>query len=674
MNRDQARRLMEALSKEISHHNQLYYGDDRPIISDEEYDQLVARLKDLEEAYPDVASHSSPLQEVGVRPGSVLSTVTFERPVLSLGNVHNQGELEEFNRRVHQQLGISDPLEYTVELKIDGLSIVVDYEDGRLRRAATRGDGTVGEDVTANVRGIDAVPHQLTEPVTGQFRGEVFMARSVFAEINHQREASGLALFANPRNAAAGSLRQLDPQVTKARRLSAYFYEVRNVVNHPMPQSQHEALERLAQWGFPVEPHYQVYATVDGIMQYILTWDDLQVRRQIVDFDIDGLVIKLDQMKWQRQLGNTQKAPRWAMAYKFAPQEALTRVRAITLSVGRTGVLTPTAELDPVVLAGTTVSRASLHNADIIQSLDVRVGDYVFVRKAGEIIPEVVRVDRELRDDSLKPFAFPPVCPSCGSEVVRLPEESAYRCSGGLQCPAQVREGLIHFVSRNAMDIDGLGEKTIDVLLEHGRIQTVADLYRLTPDSFVDLPRFGPVLIAKILKSIADSKERPLARLLFGLGIRYVGEKVAKTLADHYQSMENLRQADLLTLQHVEDVGIRIAQSVRTFFEEPKNLAVIDELERLGVNMLQPSTEQEGPHKILIGKTVVITGSFDQMTRTEFERFLQTHGARVTGSVSSRTDLVIVGQNPGSKLERARQLNLRILTEKELYEELARSG
>ncbi|MBX5467763.1 MAG: NAD-dependent DNA ligase LigA [Firmicutes bacterium] len=657
---------MQRLAEAIRYHNHLYYDLDQPELSDQEYDLLVEELARLERAYPEWALPDSPLGQVGGRAQEGFRPVHFAEPVLSLSNLHDREELADFIRRMEAEAG--GPVAFCAELKIDGLSVILNYEAGRFVRAATRGDGITGEDVTLNVATIADLPAVLRDPVTIEVRGEVYLARSRFEALNRERARTGLPLFANPRNAAAGSLRQLDPEVTRGRGLSLYCYEIR-ACSEPVTH-QHEALERLAFLGFPVEPHWQRCQGLDALWDYVLRW---QQGRAELDFETDGLVFKLDDLMLARRIGNTQKAPRWAMAFKFPPEEALTQVRRIVLSVGRTGSLTPTAELEPVRLAGTQVSRASLHNADIIQALDVREGDWVYVRKAGEIIPEVVRVERSLRPPGTVPFVFPDRCPVCGGEVRRLPGEAAYRCLNTMGCPAQLREALIHFGSRAAMDIEGLGERTVDLLLDQGLVHDVADLYRLTAEQLAPLPRFGPVLAEKLVAAIAASRERPWARLLYALGIRLVGEKVAQVLAQHFPSLEQLAAASREALTAVPEVGPKIAESVRQFFEEPRNWAVLEKLRQAGVKMADEprAAPAQGP---LTGQVLVVTGTLQHFTRQAVEAAIVAAGGRVAASVSRRTTAVVAGDNPGSKLERAQALGIPVWTEAELLEKLGHGG
>ncbi|MCL5971933.1 MAG: NAD-dependent DNA ligase LigA [Firmicutes bacterium] len=655
---DEARELVQSLREEITRHNRLYYEQDQPEISDAAYDQLVRELNRLEEQFPQLKTAAFE-SRVGGRPNPNLKTVTFERPVLSLGNLHNREELDDYYRKTVDSLQ-AGVVPLCCELKIDGLSIVVTYVAGRLTLGATRGDGARGEDVTANLAAIATIPQVLRQPVSVELRGEVYMPRSTFSSLNQSRTKAGLSLFANPRNAAAGSLRQLDPRVTAERKLSAFFYEVREGAQSLGITSQTESLRAMAQWGLPVESHHVLAKSLPEIYNYIDYWENA---RHQLDFDTDGLVLKVDDLTSHEILGQTQKAPRWAMAYKFPPEEVLTQVQDILVSVGRTGTLTPTAMLDPVLVSGTTVSRASLHNWDIIAERDVRIGDFVYIRKAGEIIPEVVRVELSLRGSHTEPFMPPSYCPECGSAVVREIGESAYRCTGGMGCPAQLRESIIHFASRDAMDIDGLGEKTVDLLLDQSLIHNVADLYRLTRGDLLPLPRFGEQLATNLLEGIEQSRHRPLSRLLFGLGIRFVGERVAGLLAQHFGTLDQLMAASSETLQGIPDVGERIAQSVVEFFAQPVNLKVIGELKQLGIQTVEPKTTSESG--LLQGATVVLTGTFERWTRKQAENLVTQMGGRVSSSVSSRTSLVIYGADPGAKLTKAQDLHLNIMNEQD---------
>lgn len=665
---------IEDLREKIAYHNHRYYELDQPEISDAQYDALVQELVELETRYPQLKAEDSIINRVGGGVNPQMEVVSFSPPVLSLNNVHNLGELREFWNRVSQALPNLSPA-FTCELKIDGLSIVIRYEKGRLAQAATRGDGEHGEDVTPNVKTIKAIPQVLNQPVSFEIRGEVYMPRSAFVALNAKREEEGQSVFANPRNAAAGSLRQLDPRVTQSRDLSAFFYQIRqwNSVDEVASSvtSQHQSLAFLQTLGLPVEEHFAYCESYEAVTEYITDWTD---KRQRLDYDTDGLVIKVDDLSQQAMLGATQKAPRWAVAYKFPPEEVLTEVLAIEISVGRTGVLTPTAVLKPVRVAGTTVSRASLHNEDIIRERDVRRGDFVFIRKAGEIIPEVVRVEKVLRPHGTQVFEFPSRCPACGSSVVRLPEEAAHRCTGGMACPAQVRESMIHFASRDAMDIEGLGAKTVDLLLEAKLVSRVDDIYRLKEDDLRSLPRFGSVSAAKLIHSIERSKSRPLNRLIFALGMRYVGQRVASVLASHFGTMGALEAASYENLVAIPDVGERIATSVVTFLNQPLNQNVIANLRRLGVNMHADTTIVAEKSSVLRDQSIVVTGSFGKMSRKHLESWITQLGGRVVSSVSSRTAMVVAGDKPGSKLDKAKDLSIPVLSEDEFYSHMAELG
>jgi len=651
---DDQRRLFE-LTAMIRTYSQQYHEMDAPTIPDAEYDALVKELQSLEERYPEWRQEDSPTQSVGGAPRSELSSVVFDQPVLSLMNVHSREDVEEFCRRVSEGGGLP-PL--VAELKIDGLSVIVNYRQGRLVQAATRGNGLVGELVTANVSQISTIPATLSQPVDVEVRGEVYMPKSQFARLNQLRREENLPEFANPRNAAAGSLRQLDAEITRERQLAAFFYEIRRglgtLANH------HQALQQMQAWGLVVEPNWRRAESVEELWAYVEFW---QTHRAQLDFDTDGLVFKVDPIALQQRLGATQKAPRWAAAFKFPPEEALTVVRAIHLSVGRTGVLTPTAELDPVRLAGTQVSRASLHNQDILQELDVRVGDSVFVRKAGEIIPEVVRVESALRPAGTRPFIYPSRCPVCGAEVRRVPGEKAFRCTAGMSCPAQLRESIIHFASKPAMDIDGLGDKTVDVLLDEGLVKTVADLYRLTAPQLQQLPRLGPLSAANLVRAIEQSKTRPLSRLLVGLGIRLVGEKAAESLAREFGHLDRLMAASMDDLLAVAEIGHGIAEAVVEFFAQEPNRLVIDALRSMNLNFAEPEAVVTGDR--LRGEVVVITGTLERFGRAQAEAMVVAEGGKVANAVSSRTTLVVAGERAGSKLDKAQKLGVTVISEEE---------
>jgi DNA ligase (NAD+) len=654
---------MARLAALIREYDLRYHGEDRPAVSDAEYDALVQELARLEAQYPEWVDPDSPTRRVGSRPAGGLPTVRFADPVLSLTNVRSTEELQDFHQRMVEAVG--EPVSYVGELKIDGLSVVLNYTRGRLTRAATRGDGLEGEDVTANVRTIAAVPETLSEAVTVEIRGEVYLAKSTFVALNAERAASGQPLLANPRNAAAGSLRQLDPEVTRARRLSAFFYEIRRADS--MPATQADTLTTLAAWGLPVEPHWEVCVGLDGLTRFIARWE---TRRHDLDYETDGLVLKLNDLAAARALGHTQKAPRAQVAYKYPAEIAVTRVQSISLSVGRTGAITPTADLEPVRLQGTTVTRASLHNANIVQILDVRIGDTVEVRKAGEVIPEVVRVLTELRTGREEPFRFPTHCPECGTPLVRDTDEAVWRCPNQWGCPAQRREALLHFGSRAAMDIGGLGEKTVDLLLAADLVHEPADLYRLDLATLTALPRFAETSARNLLRQIDDSRRRPLSRLIYALNIRHVGEKAAQSLARHFGRLDRLMAADEGELAEIPGVGPVLAASVSGFFRDPEQRARVERLVQAGVTVEEPAdvVAAAGP---FAGETVVITGTLERMSRSAAEELVRQLGGKVTGSVSTRTTLVVAGASPGSKLQRARELGVPVIDEEEFWRRAA---
>lgn len=663
---DRAR--MRFLEEQIRAHNHAYYDQDHALIPDAAYDSLVEELKRLEALHPKWVSADSPIRRVGGRVREDLPPVRFSAPVLSLANVRTVDELREFHRRI-QGADSKDP-EYVAELKIDGLSVILRYEAGRLVLGATRGDGTTGEDVTANVREIMGIPQHLTRAEWLEVRGEVYLSRSRWQAMNRDRLASGVSPLANPRNAAAGSLRQLDPSVTRARGLNAFFYEIRQAER--LPTTQVETLTRLKNLGFPVEPHWRHCHGFSELKAFVQEWETL---RHQLDYDTDGLVIKLNDLNLAREMGATLKAPRASVAYKYPAEVGLTRILAIRMSVGRTGVVTPTAELAPVRLAGTTVTRASLHNANILQALDARVGDVVEVRKAGEVIPEVVRVIAEERGGQEKPFSYPEICPECQTPLVRDEEGVQWRCPAALTCPAQRREALIHFGSRAAMDITGLGEKTVDLLVDHDLIDDPADLYRLTEDQLAVLPRFGPVAAKNLVSAIQKSREQPLSHLLVALNIRHVGEKAAKVLASHFGTLDHLAESPLDVLEDVGNVGPVIARSLYRFFHDPVQHALIEKFRAAGLNFREPNADKVTKSAgALAGQTVVVTGTLSRVSRREVETLIEQWGGKTAGNVSSRTSVVVAGLNAGSKLERARALGIPIWTEEEFWARMENDG
>lgn len=661
MSLQEARAKVEALRKELNEHNYRYYVLDSPTISDAEYDRLMQELIALENLFPELVTPDSPSQRVG---GSVSSTFTsyhHRKPLLSLSNAFNSNDLQDFNRRVVTSLGA--PVEYVVEAKIDGLSIALIYEDGLLVRGATRGDGENGEDVTANLKTVRSIPLRLKTPVPRlEVRGEVYMPKAAFTRLNSEREAKGETLFANPRNAAAGSIRQLDPKVTAKRTLSAFIYEITYVEGIELT-THWEALQFLKKLGFQVESHSKLCDSVTEVIKFCEEWT---ATRNSLPFEIDGIVIKVNSLEQQRTLGATAKSPRWAVAYKFPAEQVKTIVKDIVLSVGRTGVLTPTAVLEPVKVAGSLVSRATLHNEDIIRSKDIKIGDKVIIQKAGDIIPEVVEVVKKERTGEEKDFAFPKFCPECGSHVVRFENEAAARCTGGLACPAQIREGIIHFASRDAMNIEGLGPKVIEQLLQAGLIKNAADLYYLQFEDLLKLDRMAELSATNLLKAIAESKKATLGQLIFALGIRHVGAQTGKALAAKFQSLDALSQASALELMETQDVGPRMAQSIVDFFAESQNQKVIQRLREAGVNM--ESNGQAVHDGKLVGKQFVLTGTLPNLTRKEAQEMIESQGGKVSSSVSKKTDYVVVGADPGSKYDKALKLGIPILNEEQLLD------
>ncbi|MBE2924549.1 NAD-dependent DNA ligase LigA [Anoxybacillus flavithermus] len=654
------------LREQIEKHNYAYYVLDQPSISDAEYDELMRKLMELEEQYPQYKTPDSPSQRVGGAPLEAFQKVTHRVPMLSLSNAFNEGDLRDFDRRVRQEVG---DVRYVCELKIDGLAVSLRYEDGYFVQGATRGDGTTGEDITENLKTIRSLPLRLRKQVTIEVRGEAYMPRKSFEKLNEKRKMNGEELFANPRNAAAGSLRQLDPKVAASRQLDIFAYHVVNAEELGI-LSHSAALNYLDELGFKTNPARQVCETIDDVLAYIEQWHE---RRASLPYDIDGIVIKVDAFAQQKQLGATAKSPRWAIAYKFPAEEVVTQLVDIEISVGRTGVVTPTAILQPVRVAGTIVQRASLHNEDYIREKDIRLGDYVIIKKAGDIIPEVVRSLPERRTGKEEPFDMPTHCPVCASELVRLDDEVALRCVNP-QCPAQIREGLIHFVSRQAMNIDGLGEKVIAQLFEHGLVRSVADLYTLTRDELVALERMGEKSATNLLRAIEASKQNSLERLLFGLGIRHVGAKAAKTLAEHFETMERLQQATKEELTAIHEIGEKMADSIVTYFSKEEVKQLLERLRAYGVNMTYKGAKQTVDiSSTFAGKTFVLTGTLQSMSRSEAKEAIEALGGKVTGSVSKKTDVIVVGEDAGSKLEKAKQLGITIWDEARFLQEIQQS-
>ncbi len=648
------------LRDNIDYHNYRYYALDDPVVPDAEYDRLLRELERLENQYPELITPQSPTQRVGAAPVEGFGEIVHTVPMLSLANAFEEQELVDFDRRVRERLEV-EQVEYSAETKLDGLAASIRYEQGVLVSAATRGDGSRGEDVTQNIRTIKAVPLGLRGddfPRVLEVRGEVFMTNEGFRRLNEEQLRRGEKPYANPRNAAAGGLRQLDPRITAARPLTMYCYGVGDVRDGWLPNTHSGILARLRNWGLRVSPEAAVVQGVDGCKQY---YADMLIRRESLGYAIDGVVFKVNSVAEQAVLGAVSRAPRWAVAYKFPAEEALTTVRAIDVQVGRTGTLTPVARLEPVQVGGVTVTNATLHNQDEIDRKDVRVGDTVVVRRAGDVIPEVARVVKERRPRRTRRFYLPDRCPVCGSDVVRIEGEAAARCSGGLYCAAQRKQAVRHFASRRAMDIEGLGDKLVEQLVDAGLVGSILDVYALDEKQLAGLERMGKKSAANLVAAIEKSRNTTFARFLFALGIRDVGEATAQTLANHFGDLDSLRCADEERLQEVPDVGPVVARQIRSFFAEDHNQEVIDGLAKI-VNWPVQSPHEAGDAP-LAGKRFVITGTLEAMPRNEAKRRLEALGAKVSGSVSKKTDYLVAGANPGSKHGKAQTLGITILDE-----------
>ena len=653
------RKKVESLRSEIRNHNYLYHVLDDPEVPDAEYDRLIRDLTKLEKENPELVTNDSPTQRVGAEPIKAFGTVQHVLPMLSLDNAFSEDELRDFHRRVTERLNIddaSDELSYSAEPKLDGAAVSLMYEHGELVRAATRGDGTTGEDITHNVRTIASVPLKLIGngyPSLMEVRGEVFMPRAGFERFNELARQKDEKTFVNPRNAAAGSLRQLDPRLTADRPLDMYAYSVGQVDGGSLAGLQSAILDQLQQWGLKICPERKVVNGISGCLDY---YQYIGKRRDALSYDIDGVVYKVDRLDYQDQLGFVSKAPRWAIAHKFPAQEELTVVRDIEFQVGRTGAVTPVARLEPIFVGGVTVSNATLHNMDELHRKDVRVGDTVIVRRAGDVIPEVVRVIKKKGARRKAKIKIPQKCPVCGSKVVRIEDEAVARCTGGLFCEAQRSEALKHFVSRRALDIEGLGSKLIEQLVAIGRIKTPADIFILDRDELIEMERMGEKSADNLLESIEKSKETTLSRFLYGLGIREVGEATASALASFYGKLEAIMGAQEEELQNVPDVGPIVASRIRAFFNESHNAEVIQRLRDSGVHWQDSKPAATTTDGALAGKTFVLTGTLSGMTRDEAKDRIQALGGKVTGSVSKKTDFVVYGDNPGSKFTKAQKL------------------
>ena len=652
----------------LRHHEFLYHVMDAPEVPDAEYDRLMRELRTLEEAHPELVTPDSPTQRVGAAPLTEFSQVRHEVPMLSLDNVFDEASFLAFNKRVQDRLKSVDNLSWCCELKLDGLAVSILYENGVMVRAATRGDGTTGEDITTNVRTIRAIPLKLRGdniPARLEVRGEVFLPQAGFEKINEEARRTGGKVFANPRNAAAGSLRQLDPRITAKRPLTFFCYGVGILEGGDLPDTHLGRLMQFKEWGLPVSNRVQLCDSPEAVLAF---YHKVEEDRPTLGFDIDGVVIKVNSLALQEQLGFVARAPRWAVAFKFPAQEQMTTVRDVEFQVGRTGAITPVARLEPVQVAGVLVSNATLHNADEIARLGLRIGDKVVIRRAGDVIPQVVNVVLSERPEETRPVVFPAQCPVCGSDVERVEGEAVTRCTGGLICGAQRKEALKHFVSRRAMDVDGMGDKIIDQLVEKEYVHTPADLFRLTAGKLTGLDRMGPKSAQNLVNALEKAKETTFARFLYALGIREVGEATAAGLAAHFGTLEALINASIDDLQKVPDVGIVVATHVFNFFEEESNRAVIRDLtEEVGIHWPAPQVvKAEEIDSPFAGKTVVLTGTLSQMSRDDAKARLAALGAKVSGSVSKKTDLLIAGEAAGSKLAKAQELGIEVIDEAEM--------
>ncbi len=678
MTDDDLTRRVEALREQIRYHNYRYYVLDEPVISDAEYDALMRELRALEAAHPELVTPDSPTQRVGAPPGEQFAKVQHVVPMLSLANASDEAEVRAWYERVVRLLGNDARVAFVVEPKIDGLAVTLIYRDGILVRGATRGDGETGEDVTANLRTIPGIPLRLGTfasnpegqtngapvqaviPTLIEVRGEVYMRIADFLRLNEQLAASGEKVAANPRNAAAGSLRQKDPAITARRPLRFFAYGIGQIEGVQV-QTQWETLNLLRTLGFPVNRDARRFERLDDALAYCREW---MTRRDELEYEVDGVVIKIDSFAQQAQLGVVGRDPRWAIAFKFPAREAVSRLIDIVVNVGRTGVITPNAVIEPVNIGGVTVRNASLHNADYIAERDIRIGDYVIVKRAGDVIPYIVGPIVARRDGSERPWQMPATCPACGTPLERAEGEVAYRCPNFGICPAQITRRIEHFVSRGAMDIAGIGEKQVQLFVERGWVQDVADLYTLTPDHFVNVEGYGPKRVANLLSAIADSKNRPLHRLIVGLGIRYVGEVVAQILADHFGSLDALAAASADEIDALEGIGPAIAASVAAYFARPESKALIAKLKRAGVRTEAQGTARASRGNALAGKTFVITGTLPSMSREEASALITAHGGKVSGSVSKKTDYLVIGAEPGgTKFAKAQELGIPMIDE-----------
>ncbi|HIF9265043.1 TPA: NAD-dependent DNA ligase LigA [Photobacterium damselae] len=661
-----------SLREQLDYHGYRYYVEDNPEVPDAEYDRLMQRLLTIESEHPEWVTIDSPSQRVGGVPLDGFTQVKHELPMLSLDNAFNDDELRAFQKRIQDRLNDASAIQYCCEPKLDGLAVSLLYENGVLVQAATRGDGTTGENITNNVRTIRSIPLKLQGndwPTRIEVRGEVFMPKKGFEQLNQRALKKGEKTFANPRNAAAGSLRQLDSKVTATRPLSFYAYAVGIVEGRELEGSQYDRLCQLKSWGFPMSPEIR---RVDSIEEVIRYHQMIGEKRESLEYDIDGVVIKVDKVDTQLQLGFVARAPRWAIAYKFPAQEEMTLLNNVEFQVGRTGAITPVAKLEPVFVGGVTVSNATLHNADEIARLGVMVGDTVIIRRAGDVIPQIVSVVESRRPADASPVIFPTECPVCQSKVERIEGEAVARCTGGLFCQAQRKEALKHFVSRKALDVDGCGEKVIEQLVDREMVTTPADLFRLSAGVVTALDRMGPKSAQKLVDALGNAKETTLPRFIYSLGIREIGEATAANLAHYFETLEALMTASKEQLTEVPDVGEIVAAHIFNFFREEHNLAVVNDLRDVGIHWPDIEKVADDVELPFEGKTVVLTGSLSQLSRTEAKEALQKLGAKVTGSVSKKTDLVVAGEAAGSKLTKAQELGIEVWDEQQLIDFMQR--
>ena len=666
---------LKALREKINDYNYQYYVLDDPSVPDSEYDRQMQALQALEAEHPELITPDSPSQKVGGEPLGAFEQVTHEVPMLSLDNAFEEADLKAFEKRLLDRLKADIKLAYSCEPKLDGLAVSILYENGVLVRAATRGDGQVGENITANVRTIANVPLKLRGadlPERIEVRGEVFMPRDGFEKLNENQRNAGLKVFANPRNAAAGSLRQLDSRITAKRPLMFYAYSLGVVApdDFTLPDSHHERLRQLAEWGIPLCPDIGITEGSSGCLAY---YEQILSRRDGLAYDIDGVVFKVDAIALQQQLGFVARAPRWAIAQKFPAQEEMTRLLDVEFQVGRTGAITPVARLEPVFVGGVTVSNATLHNQDEVERLGVCIGDTVIIRRAGDVIPQVVSVVADKRPDDARKIQFPAQCPVCDSQVEKLADEAVARCTGGLICPAQRKQALKHFASRKALDIDGLGDKLIEQLVDAGLLKTPVDIFNLTFPALIQLERMGDKSAANLLQAIHNAKQTTLPKFLYALGIREVGETTAANLALHFQTLEAIQNASLDDLQAVQDVGVVVAEHVFNFFNESHNTEVLEGLLSAGLNWPEIEAPDEAD-LVLDGKTCVVTGTLSQMSRNDVKALLQQAGAKVAGSVSAKTDFLVAGEKAGSKLAKAQELDVEVWDEERLMAFLTDNG